>query len=217
MKPIIILGAGDFAEIAALYMKESGWKIELHLVDDARFKKVEKLNGLNVMTASLEECARQFPPRYFDVFVAIGYSRLNSTRVRKCEELKSLGYDLPSFVHPEVKPYGKIGKGCFIFERNTIQPFVEIGDYSVVWSGNHIGHHAVIGKGVFITSHVCISSRCNIGERSFLGVNSTLDDAITIGPGSIVQSGSVVNVNLPSDSVFTREGLSKVPASRVKL
>lgn len=217
MKPLIILGAGDFAEVASVYMREAGWKVEIHLIDDARFKKVEKLNGVNVLVASTAECTRQFPPRYFDAFVAIGYSRLNAHRVKKSEELRALGYDMPSFVHPEVKPHGKIGAGCFVFERNTIQPFSEIGDYSVLWSGNHVGHHTVIERGVFVTSHVCISSRCRVGERSFLGVNSSLDDGISVGACSIVQSGSLVNQNLPADSVFTREGLSKVPSSRVKL
>ena len=51
----------------------------------------------------------------------------------------------------------EIGENCFIFEDNTIQPFVKIGDDVVLWSGNHIGHHAEIGDHCFISSHVVIS------------------------------------------------------------
>ena len=32
-----------------------------------------------------------------------------------------------------------------------------IGDDCVLWSGNHIGHHATIGDHCFITSHVVVS------------------------------------------------------------
>ena len=72
-----------------------------------------------------------------------------------------------------------------MFEDNTIQPFARIGDDVILWSGNHIGHHSTIGDHCFITSHVVVSGNVHVGERSFIGVNATLRNSITIAPGTL--------------------------------
>jgi acyl-[acyl carrier protein]--UDP-N-acetylglucosamine O-acyltransferase len=66
-----------------------------------------------------------------------------------------------------------IGENCFIFEDNTIQPFVRIEDNVILWSGNHIGHHSTIKSHNFISSHVVVSGQCTIEPNCFIGVNST--------------------------------------------
>ena len=63
----------------------------------------------------------------------------------------------------------KLGEHCFIFENNVLQPFVNIGDNVVLWSGNHIGHHSKIGDHCFVSSHVVVSGFCDIGANCFLG------------------------------------------------
>ena len=70
-KPLIILGAGQFAQVASVYLREAGERIECHVVDDARYRTVEKLNGIGVMVVSIEDIARHFPPRDFDVEAAL--------------------------------------------------------------------------------------------------------------------------------------------------
>lgn len=77
-------------------------------------------------------------------------------------------------LHVSSRPDLKIGENCFIFEDNTIQPFVTIGDNRVLWSGNHVGHNPTVGDHVFVTSQVVISGACTIGDNSFLGVNATI-------------------------------------------
>ena len=37
-----------------------------------------------------------------------------------------------------------------IMEHNTIQPYVTIGENTILWSGNHVGHHTQIGKNVIL-------------------------------------------------------------------
>ena len=81
---------------------------------------------------------------------------------------------------------------CFIFENQTIQPFVKIGNDVIIWSGNHIGHHSSIGDHCFISSHVVISGGAKINDYCFLGVNSTLRDGITIGSECIIGMGASI-------------------------
>ncbi len=89
----------------------------------------------------------------------------------------------------------KIGENCFILENNTVQPFVEIGNNVILWSGNHIGHHSVIKDHVMFTSHVVLSGHCVVESYCTLGVNSTIRDGITISEGTFVAMGASIIKN----------------------
>ena len=99
------------------------------------------------------------PPAEFDLFVAVGYSRVNGLRELKCLAARAKGYELASYVSPRASVVGnaEIGWNAFVLEDNTIQPFETIGNGVTLWSGNHIGHHARVGDFAFICSHVLVS------------------------------------------------------------
>ena len=72
--------------------------------------------------------------------IAIGYNDRNKTREKFYRLAKSKGYKLLTYVSSKCTNYAKkIGDNCFIFEDNTLQPFVEIGNNCILWSGNHVG------------------------------------------------------------------------------
>lgn len=85
-----------------------------------------------------------------------------------------------------------MGDNVFIFEDNTVQPFVKMGSNIVLWSGNHIGHHSVLGNHLFISSHVVISGHCTVGDYCFFGVNSTVGNNINIGKDCLIGAGCLI-------------------------
>jgi UDP-3-O-[3-hydroxymyristoyl] glucosamine N-acyltransferase len=96
----------------------------------------------------------------------------------------------------------EIGEHAFIFEDNTIQPFVKLGANVVLWSGNHIGHHSVVRDNVFISSHVVVSGFCDIGENCFLGVNATLANNVTIARDNLIGAGATILKSTSEDRVY---------------
>ncbi len=150
-----------------------------------------------------EDIEKQYPPSEYDMHIAIGYQKKNQTRQMFYNQAKEKGYKLLTYISSKCTNYAKsIGDNCFIFEDNTIQPFVEIGNNCILWSGNHIGHHSIIDDNVFITSHVVISGHCKIGERSFLGVNSTLRDGITLANETILGAGALIVKNTEESTTY---------------
>lgn len=140
-----------------------------------------------------ESIEKTYPPSEYEMHIAIGYNSENRTRRKFYNAAKEKGYKLLTYISSKCTNYAKsIGDNCFIFEDNTIQPFVEIGNNCILWSGNHIGHHSVIKENVFVSSHVVVSGHCTIGENSFLGVNSTLRDGISIAPFTVLGAGSLI-------------------------
>jgi len=77
-------------------------------------------------------------------------------------------------------------------ENNVIQPYVKIGRDTILWSGNHIGHHTTIGNDCFIASHVVVSGSVVVGDETFIGVNATLRDNINIGKRNVIGASALI-------------------------
>src|SRR5688572_11172186 len=122
------------------------------------------------------------------------YTKLNRLRTRLSRQAREKGYALASYVSSKAFVWRnvEIGEHCFIFEDNTLQPFVKVGNNVVMWSGNHIGHHSVIKDNCFISSHVVVSGFVEIGENCFLGVNSTIINNIKIARDSWIGPGVTI-------------------------
>ena len=203
---LIIVGVGLFSEVALAYFTEcSNYEVvafaeEQGYVDN---KSEKVFHGKPVIP--FEESANYYSVSDHKMFIAVGNSRMNHVRARLFREAENQGFELISYVHPGVRLWesNKVGKNCFIFEDNTIQPYVSIGDNVILWSGNHIGHHTTIGNHVFITSHVVVSGSCSIGDYSFLGVNSTIIDGITVASNTLVGAGSLIKKNSCAEELFS--------------
>lgn len=84
------------------------------------------------------------------------------------------------------------GENTFIFESNVLQHDVRVGDNVILWSGNHVGHQTVIEDDCFITSLVVLSGFCRVGRRSYLGVNSSIRDGLSLAEDCVIGAGAVV-------------------------
>jgi UDP-3-O-[3-hydroxymyristoyl] glucosamine N-acyltransferase len=79
-----------------------------------------------------EEVEQQFPTATYQMFVPMSFKKMNHLRAEKYDAAKRKGYELISYVSSKatVWPGFSCGDNCFIFEDNTIQPFVKIGTTS---------------------------------------------------------------------------------------
>ena len=141
------------------------------------------------------------------MFVAMSYTRMNRARAGKYEAMKAAGYTLATYVSSKCTYLSAVppGDNCFILEDNTIQPYVTIGNDVTLWSGNHIGHDATIEDHCFISSHVVISGFVRVGAFSFIGVNATLRNGITIAPATLIGAGAVIMKNTKAKGVYVPE------------
>ena len=219
MKPLIIFGIGQIAEVAYYYFSEdSDYNVAGFTVDNTYLDRSE-LFGLP--TVAFEKVAEHFPPEDFDFFAAVGYGQMNATRREKVTLAQAQGYDIAHYVSSRAF----VWKGfeprpnLFLLEDNTIQPHAVIGENVSLWSGNHIGHHAVIGDDVFLCSHVVVSGAARIGRSSFLGVNATVGDNVKIGAENVIGAGAIILKDTADKAVFPAKQteISKVPSNRLRL
>lgn len=186
----MIFGTGSFAEcVHYLLTHDSDYEVVAFTATGEHAGR--ELLGLPVVP--FESVERELPPSEFEMYVAVAYRQLNRLRASIFEQAKGKGYRLLTYISSRATYYGaEIGENCFVFEENTIQPFVRIGDDVVLWSGNHIGHHSLIGDHVFIASHVVVSGHVSIGPYTFIGVNATLRDGIRVGEACLIGAGALL-------------------------
>jgi sugar O-acyltransferase (sialic acid O-acetyltransferase NeuD family) len=200
---LIVFGTGGFGQLARFYFeRDSPHEVVAFTVDEPVSHEFE---GLPLVAfAQLPEL---FAPGRHAMFVAIGYRHVNRLRAAACERARALGYELVSYVSSKASHWGdtRIGDNCFIFEDNTLQPFVTLGHGVVLWSGNHIGHHATIEDYCFLTSHVVVSGYTRVGAYSFLGVNAALRDGIEIGRSNVIGAGALMMRSTQDHEVYVPE------------
>ena len=210
MEEIVIFGLGDIAQIAHYYFKtDSNYKVVAFTVD-RDYATSNEFESLPVIP--FDEITIKYPPQNFKMFIAVSYAKLNKVREQKYYEAKKLGYQLVSYISSKctwLTPYDH-GDNCFVFEDNTVQPFVKMGNNVTLWSGNHIGHHSTIHDHNFISSHVVVSGHCTINSNSFIGVNSTIGHQVEIGGENIIGAGSIITKSTGFGEVY-------IPAKSIKL
>ena len=191
MKKVIIFGCEQTAQLAEYYLQsDSQYEVDCFTVN----KPQESTTSFSRKPLlPFEEICKLRPPEEFVLFAPMMASNVNRDRLRIFQEGSALGYEFISYVSSKATVLtSKIGANCFILENNTIQPFVEIADNSVIWSGNHIGHHSLIGHSCFITSHCVVSGNVSLGARSYLGVNSSIVDGAIVEEGSMLTMGAAL-------------------------
>jgi sugar O-acyltransferase (sialic acid O-acetyltransferase NeuD family) len=201
---VVIFGTASFAEIVHAYLsRDAAYQVVAFTAHRANLT-TDRFCGLPVV--AFEDVERLHPPASHQMFVAVGYRKVNQIRAGIFAEAKAKGYTLLTYISPRCTNLAaSIGENCFVFEDNTLQPFVTIGDDVILWSGNHIGHHSSIGDHCYITSHVVVSGHCRIEPYCFLGVNATLRDSITIAERCVIGAGALIMKDTKPREVYLGE------------
>jgi sugar O-acyltransferase (sialic acid O-acetyltransferase NeuD family) len=215
-KKLVIIGDSAFAEVAyECFTHDSEYEVVGFAVE-SEFLRRDTLFGLPVVP--FESIEQHFDPAATCFYAAMVYTQLNRLRTRLFNAARSKGYRPASYVSSRAFVWHnvKLGEHCFVFEDNTLQPFAEIGDNVVLWSGNHIGHHSRIGNHCFIASHVVVSGFCEVGDSSFLGVNVSLANNLKIGRDNWVGPGVTLVHDTEDNQLFKAPEVepARVPAKR---
>ena len=204
---VVIFGVLDTAELAHYYLSTDSpyevvaFTVSRDYLESSVFKP--RYGEAEYPVVAFEELTTIYPPSEYLLFVPMTGIKMNMIRKHIYLKGKEMGYEYISYVSSKATVcHNKIGENCFILEDNTLQPFTEIGNNVVMWSGNHIGHHSKIEDHMFFTSHVVLSGHCHVKERAWFGVNSTIRDGLTIGEGSLIAMGAVITKSTEADGLY---------------
>ena len=213
---LIIVGDSAFAEVAYEYFTHDSPYDVVAFAVEREFLSKDSLFGLPVV--ALDELEARYPSAAHSFYAALVYTQMNRLRTRLYHQVKAMGYAPASYVSSRAFVWHNvaIGEHAFIFEDNTLQPFVGIGDNVVLWSGNHIGHHSRIDDNCFIASQVVVSGFCSIGANCFVGVNATFGNNLSVGEDCLIGAGALIARDIPADTLVKGNLAAGAPGVRAK-
>lgn len=210
---VIIFGNMSFAKLVHYFLKHDSKYEVVAFTVDRQYIKGDSFDGLPIYDfATIEE---KYSPQEYQMFIAVGYNKLNQIRAAKYEAAKEKGYSLISYVHSgaHIWENNSIGENCFIMEKALLQPFVKLGNGVIVWSGAHITHDTKIGDYSFISSNCVIAGNVTVGRYCFAGVNSTFKDGITIGDSCLIGAGALMLGDASANGVYVAAGTERASFS----
>lgn len=110
---------------------------------------------------------------------------------------------------------GEIGSGLFIGENSSIGPHAYIGCAGQITIGKNVmfgpkcslfaENHVFNSSDISIKSQGVVQKGITIEDDCWIGSNVIILDGVTIGQGSVIGAGSLVNKDIPSDSIFVNK------------
>jgi acetyltransferase-like isoleucine patch superfamily enzyme len=64
-----------------------------------------------------------------------------------------------------------------------------------------IGHDTSVGFSSVVSPHASVAGACKIGERSYIALNASVGEKVSIGNDSIIGIASCVNRDIPSEVI----------------
>lgn len=190
MKTLAIIGSGDLGQQIAHYAISDNHYDKVVFFDD--FTESVEINGFKIL-GKTDLIEQEFLLKSFDeLLIGIGYKHLaiRKSLFERFEEKIPFG----KIIHSSswLDKSARVGKGCVIYPRCSIDANVVIENDTIINIGCVIAHDTVVGEHCFLSPRVALAGFIKIEGMCILGINSTIIDNITIVSKTQIGGGSVV-------------------------
>ena len=135
-------------------------------------------------------------------FITVGSIGNTKTRVKIQEELKKIGFKIPSIIDSSaiVSKNALVEEGVFIGKGVIVNSSSVIKKHAIINTGAIIEHDSEIGEFVHLASGAIVCGSSIIGANSHIGAGTVVIQGVNIGDNVIVGAGSVIIRNITSES-----------------
>lgn len=210
MSSVVIFGIGRGADVATRYFRtDSPHEVVAYTVDDEFADRPEFMGRPVIPFSRVQD---EIPPAESEMFVALGYQRMNELRAERCASARAKGYTLTSYVSSRIltPDQPRVGDNCLILDGNVFDHDVAVGNNVVMWSANHVGDLAVIEDDVWLSSHIVLSGEVTIGAGSFVAVNATIANNVRIGARSYIGPNALITRDTNEGAVHLVDATPRV-------
>lgn len=199
-KKIIIFGIGEYAMSVCDYFTEFTAYDVVGFTVDAAYIKSDKFYAHKLI--AFDKIEKSYSPKEYEMFIAVGSSRLNYLRADFYRKAKEKGYRLATFIHPlaYVAPHVTVGDNCIVMENSQIMTRSHIGNNVVIWPGASVSHDCTVKDNCYLVGGM--GGFCEIGENCFLGMRAIIADHLTIAKDNFITMASVIRKNTQENSIY---------------
>lgn len=121
-------------------------------------------------------------------FIALGQIKTPAHRMRIYQNLKTIGYNLPTIISPlaYIAKGVNLKEGSIIMHHALVNANAKIGTACIINSKALVEHDCVVEDFCHLSTASVINGNCHIGEGSFLGSNMILAHNAAVAPNSVL-------------------------------
>ena len=188
---VLIYGIGSLGEKIFEYNKRDCKYNIVGFIDDKQNLEPE---FCGIPTMNYEQFKRRYRPEDYKLFVAIGYVKCSYYRETVCNKVSSDCYETINYISPNAICWegALIGRNIFIADNVFVGHGCKIMDGVILYEGCTFSHDVEIGAYSFLSLRVAFGGYTKLGNNSFVGLNTTVKDDVTIGAYNIVGCGTNV-------------------------
>ncbi|WP_037088170.1 acetyltransferase [Neorhizobium vignae] len=210
MKNVIFAGNAVTAEILNSYLsRDERYHVICATVDD---QFVDSGHCPDLKTVAISRLPAKCSPSEATIIMAIGYHDLNRTRESMFHRLKSMGYQIETYIHPDAKIHTTIplGEGSVVLPGALVEPEVTVGTNTMIWGNVTVAHHSHVAENCWIASGAVISGKVHVGRNTFVGVNATITNGLTVGEYCVIGGGALITKNSKPSSVHLARSAEQI-------
>ena len=197
---LVIVGVGGHALSAWDLALQIGMSVDVFINPPGYTGKVaRKISDSNIPIIDYEDCQDSLSS---PLFLGVGDNFLRSSLLIK---LRNLGAEkFPNLISPSasISHHSSIGHGNFIGNNVSIGPDVDIQNFSILNTKVSIDHENHISDFVSLSPGTTTGGNVGIGRMTFIGMNSTIRQGLTLGENCLVGAQTYVNRSAPDNAVL---------------
>ena len=199
-KKLIIFGVGSLAKMMNFYFsRDSDYEVVAFTID-SKYKTKSKFLDKEII--EFERIQDKYPPQKFEMFIAIGPSKMNTIREIKYTEAKAKGYELVSYISPYAICNTQIGENNFIGDMSVINSYVEFGNNNLVWEHSVISNDSIIKDNCYISPNTSIGTNSIIYSNSIIGTGAIIKTGVKVSEQTLVGAGCYISLNTEAKGIY---------------
>ncbi len=210
---MVIFGSGSFAKVLfLLFYKQFDKEEQFFIIENQGIRNIENVDFWLNRNINIYDSINNL--KFSNFIVAIG-NEYGFERLTIQEKLKEKGYQIKMHHFSSyIDKNCKISDESIIMPNVTIMPLSEISKGCIINTSATIDHEVFIDKGCHIMGSSYIAGRVKIGKWTTIGANATIFPDITIGENCFIGAGSIVNSNVPKNSIVVGQPAKFLKKSR---
>jgi len=179
MKNILLIGGGGHCHSVIDVIELEG-KYKIAGIIDKKELIGQDVLGYKVI--GCDDDLEQLLDTYKHAVITVGQIKSNSLKVKLFNQVKLLGYILPTIISPlsYVSKHSQIEEGTVIMHQALVNANVKIGKNCIINTKALVEHDATIEDNSHISTSSVINGGVVVKENTFVGSNATTKEYIEL-------------------------------------
>ena len=189
---IILVGAGGHCRSCIDVIEQEDRFEILGIIDQTAPKESNTLLGYPIIGTDADLPALKSKCEY--AFVTVGQIKSSAVRIRLFDQLKEIGFKLPTIISPlaHVSRHAKIGEGTLVMHAAIVNANAEVGSNCILNTRSLLEHDSHIGDHVHLSTGAIINGASSVGDYSFIGSGAIVVHEVVLPKNSFVRATQLV-------------------------